>query len=208
MGLIPGMLLSYDDPLLGVVPNIIVFQYNPESITRTFTPPRRAESSPREGGQRSQAQPAKETYSMTLELDATDGLEREGALTMGFGVGPRLAALEMLMQPVGQGPLAELVGSLLGGGGANIPASRVPLVIMSWGPTRIAPVKLDSLTITETGFDQRLNPIHATAEIGLTIQRPNDVRDEDIFTKAAATYYQAAREVQSVLSIPQTLELI
>ncbi len=207
MGLIPGMLLSFDDPLLGVIPNVIVFQYNPESITRTFTPPQRARSAPEQGGKRSQAQPAKESYSMTLEIDATDGLEREGALTATFGVGPRLAALEMLMQPVGQGPLGQLVGSLFGGGGATIPASRLPLVIMSWGPARIAPVKFESLTVTETGFDQALNPIHATAEIGFTVLRPNDVKDEDAFTKAAATYYQAAREVQAVLSIPQTLEL-
>jgi hypothetical protein len=79
---------------------------------------------------------------------------------------------------------------------------------MAWGPTRIAPVKLDSLTISETGFDELLNPIHATAQVGLTIMRPSDVDDEDIFTQAAATYYQAAREVQAVLSIPQTLELL
>lgn len=208
MTLLPGMLLSYDDPLLGVIPNIIIFQYNPDSITRVFQPPARAASGPEKGGQRSQAQPAKETYSMTLELDATDGLERGGVLTTTFGVGPRLAALEMLMQPVGSGPLAQLIGKAIGGGGATIPASRVPLIIMSWGLARIAPVKLDSLTITETGFDQGLNPIHASAEIGLTVLRPNDVKDEDAFTKAAATYYQAAREVQSVLSIPQLLELI
>ncbi|MGH1491152.1 MAG: hypothetical protein ACRBK7_17455 [Acidimicrobiales bacterium] len=208
MALIPGMLLSYDDPLLGVVPNVIIFQYNPDSITRTFTPPSRSQSSGGDGGTRSQARPAKETYSMTLEMDATDGLERGGPLTTAFGVGPRLAALEMLLQPVGAGPLASLVGGLLGGGGANIPASRVPLVIMSWGLTRIAPVVFDSLTITETGFDGLLNPIHAKAEVGLTILRPSDVEGEDLFTRAAATYYQAAREVQSVLSIPQTFELI
>jgi hypothetical protein len=208
VGLIPGTLLSFDDPLLGIVPNIIIFQYNPATITRVFTPPQRAATGGAEGASRASAQPARETYSFTLEMDATDGLEREGVLTTTFGVGPRLAALEMLMQPVGASPLAALVGGLLGGGGSNIPASRVPLVIMAWGPTRIAPVKLDSLTITETGFDELLNPIHATAQIGLTIMRPSDVDDEDVFTRAAATYYQAAREVQAVLSIPQTLELL
>jgi hypothetical protein len=204
------MLLSFDDPLLGVVPNIIIFQYNPVSITRVFTPPQRADATGggAGGATRASAQPAKETYNFTLEMDGTDGLEREGVLTTTFGVGPRLAALEMLMQPVGASPLAELVGGLLGGGGSNIPASRVPLVIMAWGPTRIAPVKLDSLTISETGFDELLNPIHATAQVGLTIMRPSDVDDEDIFTQAAATYYQAARELQAVLSIPQTLELL
>ena len=204
MALTPGLLLSFDDPLLGVVPNTIVFQYNPNSMTRVFLPPSTRERT----GETSLAssQPAKETYSLTLELDATDGLEREGPLTLAFGVGPRLAALEMLMQPVGRSPLGALVGGLLGGGGSSIPASRVPLAIFAWGPTRIAPVKLDSLTITETGFDELLNPIHATAQIGFTVLRPDDVTDEDAFTKAAATFYQAAREVKALLALPQTVE--
>lgn len=204
MALTPGMLLSFDDPLLGVVPNAIIFQYNPHTVTRVFTPP----SSGGRAGETSLAssQPAKEAYSLNLEFDATDGLEREGALTLAFGIGPRLAALEMLMQPVGRSPLAALVGRALGGGGTNIPASRVPLAIFAWGPTRIAPVKLDSLTITETGFDELLNPIHASAQVGFTVLRPDDVSDEDAFTQAAATYYQAAREVKAVVALGQTVE--
>ena len=125
---------------------------------------------------------------------------------MAFGVGPRLAALEMLMQPVGQSPLAALVGNLLGGGGTSIPASRVPLVIFAWGPTRIAPVRLDSLTVSETAFDQLLNPIHASAEVSFTVLRPRDAEGEGEFTAAAAVFYRAAREVKALLSIPQTLE--
>jgi hypothetical protein len=114
----------------------------------------------------------------------------------------------MLMQPVGASPLAALVGGLLSGGGSNIPASRVPLVFMAWGPTRVAPVTFDSLTITETGFDELLNPIHASAQVGLTVMRPDDVDRADVFAQAAAVYYQAAREVKALLSIPQTAELL
>lgn len=205
MVLIPGMLLSFDDPILGIIPNAIIFQYNPHRVTRVFSPPRRA-SADSGGTGLGTSQPAKEAYSLSLEFDATDGLEREGPLTLAFGVGPRLAALEMLMQPVGQSPLAALVGGLLGGGGTSIPASRVPLAIFAWGPTRIAPVKLDSLTINETAFDGLLNPIHATAEVGFTVLRPRDAEGEGDFTIAAATFYQAAREVKALLSIPQTLE--
>lgn len=205
MALIPGMLLSFDDPILGIVPNAIVFQYNPNRVTRVFTAPRRP-SGAGDGGGLGSSQPAKETYSLTLEFDATDGLEREGPLTTAFGVGPRLAALEMLMQPVGQSPLAALVGGLLGGGGSSIPASRVPLAIFAWGPTRIAPVRLDGLTINETAFDELLNPIHASAEVSFTVLRPRDAEGEGEFTAAAAIYYQAAREVKALLSLPQTLE--
>lgn len=205
MALIPGMLLSFDDPILGIVPNAVVFQYNPNRVTRVFTAPTRA-SARDDGVSLSAAQPAKEVYSLTLELDATDGLEREGPLTIAFGVGPRLAALEMLMQPVGQSPLAALVGGLLGGGGTSIPASRVPLAIFAWGPTRIAPVRLDSLTINETAFDELLNPIHATADVSFTILRPREAEGEGEFAAAAAIFYQAAREVKALLALPQTLE--
>ena len=205
MALIPGMLLSFDDPILGLVPNAIVFQYNPHQVTRVFTPPTRGSTSSG-GTSLSASQPAKEVYSLTLEFDATDGLEREGPLTIAFGVGPRLAALEMLMQPVGQSPLAALVGGLLGGGGTGIPASKVPLAIFAWGPTRIAPVRLDSLTINETAFDELLNPIHASAEVSFTVLRPRDAEGESDFTAAAAVFYQAAREVKALLSLPQALE--
>ena len=74
------------------------------------------------------------------------------------------------MQPVGSSLLGELAGALtggsLGGGGATIPAGRLPLVFFIWGPARITPVRLTSLTITETAFDELLNPIHASADLG------------------------------------------
>ena len=36
MTLIKGMLASFSDPLLGVVPTLVVFQYNPTEVTRVF----------------------------------------------------------------------------------------------------------------------------------------------------------------------------
>ena len=80
------------------------------------------------------------------------------------------------MQPVGSSLLGDLAGALtgglLGGGGAAIPAGRLPLVLFIWGPTRITPVRLKSLTIHETAFDELLNPIHASADLGFTVLRP------------------------------------
>jgi hypothetical protein len=205
--LIKGILASFDDPLLGAVPTIVTFQYNPVDVTRVF----RATNDAGGGGNgtraaRNQSQPAPEEYTIKLELDATDGLEKgaDGApLTAAFGIGPRLAAIEMLMQPVG----SSLLGGLLGGGGANVPAGRLPLVLFIWGPTRITPVRLRSLTIRETSFDELLNPIHATADLGFEVLRPDDVGKDDAVAKAAAEYYQAAREVKAVLQLPQLLEL-
>ncbi len=201
--MIKGMLLSFDNPLLGLVPTVVLFQYNPTEVTRVFTSESAPATGPRPGAALSAPKPALEDYSMRLEVDATDGLEREAPLTTALGIGPRLAALEMLMQPVG----SSLLGGLLGGGGATIPAGKLPVVLFAWGPARVTPVRLRSLTIRETAFDDALNPIHATADIGLSVLRKEDLGAGDLFARAAADFYKGAREVKAVLSIPQLIEL-
>jgi hypothetical protein len=213
MALIKGILASLDDPLLGIVPTIVPFQYNPTELTRVFRT-EGAGSGESDAGATgsalSAARPAPEDYTVKLELDATDGLEKGGPRTTALGISPRLAAIEMLMQPVGSSLLGELAGALtgglLGGGGATIPAGRLPLVFFIWGPARITPVRLKSLTVTETAFDELLNPIHASADLGLTVLRTTDLAKDDTIARAAATYYQGAREVKAVLSLPQLLE--
>jgi hypothetical protein len=205
MPLIKGMLLSFDDPLLGRIPTIVAFQYNPTEITRTFSAPVAVDPAPAAGGtQAPRAAPkaAGEDYTIKLELDATDGLEVGGPLTTLFGIAPRLAAMEMLMQPVG----SSLLGGLLGGG-VTIPAGKLPLVLFAWGPGRITPVQLKSLVIHETSFDELLNPLHATADLGLTVIRKEDLPRDETFARAAATFYKGAREAKAVLQLPQLTEL-
>jgi hypothetical protein len=213
VALIKGILASFDNPLLGVVPTAIPFQYNPTELTRVFRTEGDAGSASTGGATGSAlnaSRPAPEDYTLKLELDATDGLEKEAPLTTALGISPRLAAIEMLMQPVGSSLLGDLAGALtgglLGGGGAAIPAGRLPLVFLLWGPTRITPVRLKSLTIHETAFDELLNPIHATADLGFTVLRPSDLGPDDTFARAAATYYQGSREVKAVLSLAQLVE--
>lgn len=203
MALIKGMLASFSDPLLGVVPTLVVFQYNPTEVTRVLRVESKDGAGAPPGPARSAARPAPEDYSLRVELDATDGLEREGPLTLAMGISPRLAAIEMLMQPVG----SSLLGGLLGGGGAAVPATRVPLTLLIWGPGRITPVRLQSLTVHETAFDELLNPIHASAELGFTVLRVDDLDKDDSVARAAAAYYQGSREAKAVLQIPQMAEL-
>jgi len=204
-----GLLLSFSDPLLGLVPTAVVFQYNPTDITRTFRVGADAGGAAAAGAPRAAPRPAGEDYTLKLELDATDGLEVGGPLTTALGISPRLAALEMLLQPVGSSLLGGLVSGLLGGAaaGATVPAARLPLTLFAWGPSRITPVQVKSLTVRETAFDELLNPIHATADIGLTVLRKSDLPLDEKFARAAAEFYQGAREVKAVLSLPQMIEL-
>jgi hypothetical protein len=207
--LLKGMLLSFSDPLLGLIPTVVLFQYNPTDLTRVFRVQSGGTSEATGGGDgRSAPLPAGEEYTIKLELDATDGLEKGTPVTSVLGISPRLAAIEMLVQPVGSSLLGSLAGALLGGAsGAAVPAGRLPLVFFAWGPARITPVRLSSLTIRETAFDALLNPIHATADLGLTVLRKAELDKDDTFARAAADYYQGAREVKAVAALPQVIEL-
>ncbi|HEU0195107.1 MAG TPA: hypothetical protein VFQ71_12960 [Gaiellales bacterium] len=214
MALIKGFLASYSDPLLGAVPTVVLFQYNPTEITRVFKvqAPSGAAGSEPTGSARNAVRPAPEDYTVKLEFDATDGLEKGGPVTTVLGMAPRLAALEMLVQPVGSsllgGLAGALTGGLLGGGGAAIPAGRLPLTLFCWGPGRVTPVGLKSLTIHETAFDELLNPIHATADLSFTVLRLDDLGKDDTLARAAARYYQGARESKAVLQLAQIPELM
>jgi hypothetical protein len=214
VALIKGFLASFSDPLLGVVPTVVLFQYNPTEITRVFQvqSPAGAAGAEPTGSARNAVRPAAEDYTVRLEFDATDGLEKGGPLTTAFGISPRLAALEMLVQPVGTsllgGLAGALTGGLLGGGGAAIPAGRLPLTLFCWGPGRITPVRLKTLTIHETDFDELLNPIHASADLSFTVLRLDDLGKDDTLARAAASYYQGAREVKAVLQLAQIPELL
>jgi len=213
VALIKGFLASYSDPLLGLVPTVVFFQYNPSEITRVFQVTGSAATNPDEptGAARNAVRPASEDYSVKLEFDATDGLEHDGALTTALGISPRLAALEMLVQPVGtsllSGLAGTLTGGLLGGGGAAVPAGRLPLTLFVWGPSRITPVGLKSLSIHETEFDELLNPIQATADLSFTVLRVDHLSVDDTVARAAAKYYQGAREAKAVLQLAQIPEL-
>src|SRR4051794_25635755 len=89
-----GAILGLDpfNPLASV----IVFQYNPDTLTRTLT----AQST---GGNADKGEalrlkgPPEEKISLEVEVDAADQLERGDALAGSLGVHPTLASLEMLL---------------------------------------------------------------------------------------------------------------
>src|SRR5829696_8626832 len=87
-----GALVSIDK--VKPVPNVIIFQYNPESLTRTLKP--RAAGG---DGARAEAQrltgPPEETIKVDVEIDAVDQLEKSDGIATNLGIYPQLSALEM-----------------------------------------------------------------------------------------------------------------
>jgi hypothetical protein len=160
--------------IIGVDPfnplaSVCIFQYNPENISRTITPT--TVTTPQSPGAGSEVLrltgPPGETINLTVEIDATDQLERADGLTTTLGLYPTISSLEMLLYPKSALVIANKVLAQLGV--IEIIPPQAPLTLLVWGIKRIVPVKLTSLTITEEAFDPALNPIHVKAVLALKV---------------------------------------
>ncbi len=185
--LVKGALVQVAEPFIGPVPNIIVFQYNPEALSRTLSPwqpPPDKASDAQNAGSGDTAQPYDpgESFNLTLELDASDALEHPESHPVAAvsGVADRIAAMEQLLYPVGgdndliSGMLSSLGGALGFGGDTTQVAARsqVPIVLFVWGPGRIVPVRLTSFQVEEQAFLTTLYPMRAKVTVGLQILGP------------------------------------
>jgi hypothetical protein len=168
--LLKGAIIGLDpaNPLA----SLVVFQYNPDTVTRTITPRFSGES-----GDAPQTLhfrgPPEEKISVELELDATDQLEKGMPPGVPFGVAPTLASLEMLLYPK---TLSVLVSAGFSAAGMlEVIQPEVPLTLFVWNMTRIVPIRLNSLAITEEAFDTGLQPMRAKARIDMTVLTYQDL---------------------------------
>ena len=184
--LLKGALIEFSERFLGPIPNVIIFQYNPEMMTRTLEVWSQDGSSKSSASndQSHTAQPfdPPENFTLVLELDAADALENPALHPVAFvsGVADRIAAMEMLLYPQQESLLGGLLGSAsasLGAGGAGsttVPRGTVPVVLFVWGPGRIVPVRLTSFSVEEQAYSPTLYPIRAKVSVGLKILTPKD----------------------------------
>jgi hypothetical protein len=157
------------------VKRVIVLQYSPDSISRTF----QVQGVGGESGDRSEALRLKgapvETIKLEAELDATDQLEfpDQNRTATQVGLFPQMAALEMLIYPTS----AQLNNSnrLASSGMLEIAPVETPLALFVWSKTRVLPVRVTELSITEEAFDPNLNPIRAKVSLGLRVLSVGDV---------------------------------
>jgi hypothetical protein len=219
-----GALVSFMPTFIGSLPNVIVFQFNPETITHTWTP-----ASPDQARASTDPLAVKgvpgEQFSFSLAVDSSDMIADAAAnpvgagLAFASGVYSRLAALEMLQYPLptkDQG-LFGTVSVSIGAGGvsasasgastqkAAVPRSEVPTVIFVWGPERIVPVRVTALTITEKLYDPLLNPTHADVQITLKVLTPDELKGikSELATIAnvAYKYSQGLRQALAIANL-------
>lgn len=224
MALIPlrGVLIEYGTQFLGPIPNIVVFQFNPEQMTRTIEmAPRRTE--PDANGARagretdSAVGPPVESFSITAHFSAADDLGAGGAasaIPRIFGVGPQLAALEKMVYPINKprgliGVAIDTIGSALSsatkkGAEKPVPRERVPRILFIWGPSRVLPVIITQMSIAEKKYDMLLNPVQAEVQIGFSV--PSRVATGDLVGEGAIKYSQMIKDTQAKLNLAKVAE--
>src|SRR5215469_14165553 len=166
-----GALLTFD-PTIGVPLSRIMLQYNPETLTRSLRPQSVGEEADRTEILRLKG-PAIETVRCDVEIDATDQLASSDPTAMSLGIQPQLAVLELLVYPSSSVLIANEVLSLLGT--IEILPMESALTVFAWSRSRITPVRITEMQITEEAFDPELNPIRAKVSLGMRVLSINDV---------------------------------
>jgi hypothetical protein len=232
---IRGAFIQLATALIVPVPNVILFQFNPETMRHSLTPASGA-AAPSQAAGNTQADPLAvaglpgETFGFTLVMDAKEqiieGTPVTSALAQATGLYSRLAALELLVFPVEEagggllGSLSVSVGAgglgasaaVSGGVKTSVPRKQVPTLLFVWGAGRIVPVRVTSLTITETLFDGLLNPTHAEAQLELRVLTSEEIGalsglSKDI-AKATYEYTQVFRKAMATANLANAAESI
>ena len=176
-----GALVQLVEDLGTIIPNIILFQYNPSKITRSFTVWNPFATDPQnQAAQTPLVQPfdPQQTYSFDLDLDATDDIESENPIAIVSGVEARIAALRKLIEPT-NGLVGDLVGTasaLLGGGSSSVQQADRPLVpvtLFVFGPGTILPVRVKEVTVEIIDFLPTLFPLRAKVTLSLQVLTPD-----------------------------------
>ncbi|WP_448612080.1 hypothetical protein [Geodermatophilus sp. URMC 60] len=212
--LLKGALVAFRSQLIPGVPTVVVFQYNPENLTRTLKQ-RSASGGESAGGGSSAAQevlqvtgPPDEQISMTAVLDAADQLEQPGQNpdTVLTGLHPALATLELLLYPPSEQILANAVRAALGA--RQITTTDAPLTLLVWGPARVVPVRLTGFTFTEKAFDQLLNPIRAEVRIDVGVLTYRDLEPKSIGHGVSVVHHVSKEVLSAVHQVKTAIEIV
>ncbi len=190
------------DPKSAAIRKVIVLQYNPETLSRSF------EITRKEGSYGDDAlkigAPPTESFTVEAYIDAIDQLaspdQHQDAVEL--GIHPQLAALETLVYPT----IKDLERSHTdaASGVLEIAPPGGPLLLWVWSRQRVVPVLVSSLSVTEEDFDPRLNPIRAKVSLGLKVLSVKELGFEN---KGGKFYlnYQKNKERLAEKSAPTSL---
>jgi hypothetical protein len=179
-----GMLIEY---ALSIPPLVLVFEFNPESLTRTRTITMRTGNAPATRGGYDFTLPTEtprvsqgvtvqpESFSIDILLDATDRMNEAEPIATVFGVEPELDTLRSMVEPKSQGPggLQTLSSLGLGGQRAFQRSESASVLLLVWG-THILPVFMTSVIIAEQAHLPSLVPYRAKATLAMQVIEGNN----------------------------------
>jgi hypothetical protein len=162
------------NPTTGIVQNIIVMQFNPDTLTRTLQPQGMGDNADRSEALRLKGPPV-ETLKLDAEIDATDQIPdgNPNPTTAQYGIFPQLSILETIIYPQSDHLLSN--DAMANQGKLEIIPIETPLVLFVWSRHRVVPVRLTEFSITEEAFDPNLNPIRAKVNLGMRVLNTNDL---------------------------------
>lgn len=178
MSLLKGALLEYT---LSIPPAMLVFEFNPKSITRSRTLSFNSGQTP---GVRSYSfstpmdaplaargvSVENESLSITILLDATDRMAEGNIVAHTHGVGPEIDTLRTMLEPKSQSPDGTRTLASLGLGEqrafqTDLTAS---VLLFAWGP-QVLPVFLTNVDVTENAHLPTLKPYRAEAKLTMQV---------------------------------------
>jgi hypothetical protein len=181
--------------------SIILFQYNPDTLTRTLQV--NAAGSDADKGEALRLKgPPDESIKLDVEVDAADQLEQGDRAAARMGVYPALSRLELLVYPTSTVVIAnELLARL---GLIEVIPPEAPLTLLVWGQKRVLPVRLTGFTITEEAFDINLNPLRAKVSLDAKVLSYHDL---GLVSVGGALFmaHQVAKEAMARAGDPASL---
>jgi hypothetical protein len=173
-----GFLVEY---ALSLPPLVLVFEFNPQTLSRTRTIQLPQNPTPGFRGygftlptetprvaQGVTAQP--EEFSMEILLDATDRMNTGDPIATNFGVEPELDTLRTMVEPKTSGPGGLQVMSSLGLGEQRAfqRDEHASVLLLGWG-THLLPVFLTSVQVEERAHLPTLIPYRANATLSFRV---------------------------------------
>jgi len=179
-----GALVEYG---LTVPPLALVFDFNPEKLSRTRSITVKTGSSPGTRGGYDFALPTEtprvaqgvtvepESFSIDILLDATDRMQAGDPVASMLGVQPQLDTLRTMVEPKSQGPGGVQVLASLGAGASRAfqRDQSASVLLFVWGD-QVLPVFLTSVKVEETAFLPALVPYRAGVTLTLQVIEGNN----------------------------------